>query len=126
MIPKACPRLAPGWKPVSEEIMLESESAGHHRERTIDRAQHAVELMPTAHDETSRRDHAVDALAACKLWILLDAVDRNFGAAAKDGEHRAILQKIDRIIAPLTSRDLAAIETKQAIKLTPIECHLLG
>jgi hypothetical protein len=106
--------------------MLKSKLASHYRERTIDRAQDAIELMPTAHDETSRGDHAVNALAACKPWIFLDAVDRNFGAAPKDGENRAILQKIDRIIAPLTSRDLTAVETQQAIKLTPIEGHLLG
>jgi hypothetical protein len=127
MIPKKpAPGLPRGESWFSEKIMLESKSAGHYRERTIDRAQDAIELMPTAHDETSCGDHAVNALAACKLWILLDAVDRNFGAAAKDGENRAILQKIDRVIAPLTSGDLAAIETQQAIKLAPIEGHLLG
>jgi hypothetical protein len=65
-------------------------------------------------------------LAALKLWILLNAVDRNFGAAAKDGEDRAILQEIDRIVTPLASCDLAAIQTKQSIKLSPIERHLLG
>src|SRR5262249_40884002 len=87
--------------------------------------QHTIELVPTANDETGRRNHAVGALAARQLGILFDAVDGNFGASAKNGKDRTILQEIDCIVAPLTSCDLTAIETKQSIKLSPIERHLL-
>src|SRR5262245_18856210 len=118
------PDAASAWPGCGQRAGLSS--ARHDRKRTIDRTQDAVELMPAAHDEAGGGDHTVDALAACELWILLDAVDRNFGAAAKDREHRAILQKINCIVAPLTSCDLAAIKTKQAIELPPIERHLLG
>src|SRR5262249_58976914 len=100
--------------------------ARHHGERTVDRAQHAVELVTTAHDEAGRGDDAVGALAARQPRALLNPVDRNLGAAAKHGEDGAILEKVDRIVAPLAGCDLAAVEAEKPIKLAPVERYALG
>src|SRR5262245_13821122 len=98
-------------------------SAGHHAQRFVDRAQHAVELVSAAHDETGRRDDAVGALPTRQFRALLDAVDRNLAGASKHGKHRAVLEEIDGVVAPFTGGDLAAVETEDAVELAPVEGH---
>jgi len=85
--------------------------------------QHAIELMPAPHDQTGGGDDAVGALPARELRTFLDAVDWNFRCAAKDGEHRAVLEKIDGVIPPFTGRDLAAVEAENTVELAPVERH---
>src|SRR5207244_1067542 len=87
------------------------------------RAQHAVEFMAAAYDQTGRGDHAIGALTARQARTLFDAVDRDFAGTAKNGKHRAVSEEIDGIIAPLAGGDLAAIEAENAVELTPVERH---
>jgi len=98
-------------------------SARDHAERAIDGSQHTLKLVTAPHDQSGRRDHAVDALTTRQSWILFDSIDRHFRAAAEDGEHRAVLEEVDRVIAPLTGGDLAAIEGEETVELAPIEGH---
>ena len=89
-------------------------------------AQHAIELVAAAHDQAGRRNHAVGALAARQPRIFLDAVDRDFRGAAEHREHRAVLEKIDGVIAPFAGGDHAAVEAENAVELAPVEGHLTG
>src|SRR5215467_15185228 len=82
--------------------------------------------MAAPHDQAGGRDDAVGALAARQAGALLDAVDRDFGAAAEDGKDRTVLQEVDRVVAPFTGGNLAAVEAEQAIELTPVEGHSVG
>src|SRR5262245_32383804 len=100
--------------------------SGHHAERLVDRVQHALELVATAHDQAGGRDHAVGTLPARQPGMLLDTVDRNFGGAAEHREHRAVPQKIDGVVAPFAGGDLAAIEAENAVELAPVESHAAG
>src|SRR4029077_10726271 len=77
-------------------------------------------------DQSGRRDHAVGALAARQPRILLDAIERHFGGAAEDGIHRAVLEKINRVIAPLAGCDHAAVEAENAVEFAPAEGNLPG
>ena len=93
---------------------------------TVDRAQHAVELVAAAHDQAGRRDHAIGALAARQLGIFFDAVDRDFRGAAEHREHRAVFQEVDGVIAPFAGGDLAAIEIENAVELAAAEGDLVA
>ena len=93
-------------------------------ESLVEHAQHAVEFVAAPHDQAGRRDHAVGALAARQPRIFLDAVDRDFGAAAEHREHRAVLEEIDGVVAPFSGGDHAAIKAEDAVELAPVEGHL--
>src|SRR5712691_2485465 len=95
----------------------------HAERRLVERAQHAVELVAAAHDQAGRRDHAIGALPARELGMFFDAVDGNFGGAAEHREHRAVLQEIDRVIAPLAGGNHAAIKVQDTIELAAVEGH---
>ena len=94
------------------------------RQRLVEHAQHAVEFVAAAQDQAGRRDHAVGALLARQLRIFLDAVDRHFGGAAEHRKHRAVFQKVDRVIAPLAGGDHAAIEIENAVEFAAVEGDL--
>src|SRR6516225_5878336 len=72
----------------------------------------------------SRRHHAVGALTAGAARTLLDAVDREFAGAAKNGKHRAVFEEIDSVVAPLAGGDLAAVETENPVEFAPTEGDL--
>ena len=93
--------------------------------RRIQHAQDAVEFVAAAHDVAGRGDHAIGALAAREFGMFLDPVDRKFGGAPENGKHRAVLQEINRVIAPLAVGDLASIETQDAIEFAPFEGDLI-
>src|SRR5581483_7524273 len=101
-------------------------SARHQPQRTVERAEHAVQFVAAAQDVSGRRDHAVGALPALQPRILLDAIERHFGGVAENRKHRAVFEEIDGVIAPLAGGDFAPIETENAIELAPGECHLAG
>jgi hypothetical protein len=92
----------------------------------VERAQHALELAAAAQDQAGRGNHAVGALTALEPRIFLDAVDRDLAGMTKHRKHRAVVEEINCVIAPLAGRDLAAIETKNAIKFAPAEGNLAG
>src|SRR4051794_4594614 len=89
----------------------------HYAQRLVDRAQHRIELVATAHDQPGGRDHAEGALAARQLRVLLDTVKRGFRGAAEYRKYRTVFQKIDGVIAPFAGRDLAAIKVENALEL---------
>src|SRR5262249_50719710 len=99
------------------------QSERHDVERAIDRPQHGVKLVATAHDETGRGDHAVGALSTRELRTFLDAVDGNFRGAAEHGKYRAVLQEIDRVITPFAGGNFATIEAENVVELAPVEGH---
>src|SRR5262245_28490356 len=80
--------------------------------------------MAAAQDVPGCRDDAVGALPARQAGILFDPVNRKFGGAAEDRKDGAIFEEIDGVIAPFTGRNLAAVETENAIKLAAVERHL--
>src|SRR5688572_23450999 len=82
--------------------------------------------MPALDDQPRRRDHAIGALLAREPRIFFDAVERHFGGAAENGKHRAVFQKINRIIAPLAGCDHAAIEAENTVEFAPAEGDLPG
>src|SRR3954470_7330497 len=96
-----------------------------HAQRFVDGAQHAVELMPAAHDQPGGGDHAIDALASREPGILLDAVDRHLRGAPEYRKDRAVLEKIDRVVAPFAGGDHAAIEIEDAVEFFATEGHLI-
>src|SRR5262249_51879563 len=99
------------------------QSGRHDAERPIDRPQHGVKLVAAAHDQTGRGDDAVGALPARELWTFLDTVNWNFRSAAEHGKYRAVLQEIDRVIAPFAGGNFATIEAENAVELAPVEGH---
>src|SRR3954463_9627064 len=99
------------------------ECALHHRQLAIDDQQHAVELMAAAQDQAAGRDHAVDALLARQPRIFFDAVDRHFGGAAEYRKHRAVLEKIDGVVAPLAVGHHASVQIENAIEFETVECY---
>ena len=88
-------------------------STRHHAERTIERAEHAVELMAAAHDMASGRNHAIGALAAAEFRVLLDPVNRHLRGPAEHRKHGAIFEEIDCVITPFAGGDFAAVETAE-------------
>ena len=70
--------------------------AGHDAHRFVDRTQNRIKLVPSAHHKPRGRDHAVCALAARELRTLLDAIDRGFRSAAKNGTHGPVPQRVGR------------------------------
>jgi hypothetical protein len=93
-------------------------------QRAVEGAEHTLELLAAAHDVTRCGDHAVSTLSAPKPWVLLDPINREFAGAAENRKYRAIFEEIDGVITPFAGSDLAAIETENAIKLTPAEGNL--
>src|ERR1043166_8065344 len=89
-------------------------SIRHQPHRLVEHAEHAVELMAALEDEPGRRNDAVDALAARETRIFFDAVNGDFRGAAEYREHGAVLEEVDRVIAPFPGRDLAAVESEDA------------
>src|SRR4051794_26125696 len=79
--------------------------------------------MAAAQDQAGGGDHAVGALLARQPRILLDAVDRHFGSAAEDREHRAVFQEIDRVVTPFAVGDHASIEIEDTIEFETVECY---
>src|SRR3984957_10314366 len=79
--------------------------------------------MAAAQDQPGRRDHAIEALLTREPRIFFDAIDRHFGSAAEYREHRAILQKVDGVVAPLAIGDHAPVQIQNAIKFETIECY---
>src|ERR687897_2086463 len=77
--------------------------------------------MAAAQDQPGGGDHAIGALSAGEARVLLDAVERDFGGAAKYRKHRAVFQKIDGVIAPLAGSDHAAIEAQDAVEFAAVE-----
>src|SRR5437016_6444250 len=98
----------------------------HQLQRFIHGTQHAIELMSALDDQTCRRNHAVGTLPARQPRIFLDAIERHFGGATEDGKHRAVFEKINRVIAPLSGCDHAAIEAENAVELAAAEGDLAG
>ena len=89
-------------------------------------AQHAIELVAAPDDQPGGGHHAVGALAARQAGIFLDAVDRHFRGAAEHREHGAVLEEVDRVIAPLAGGDHAAVEAEDAVEFAPVEGHLVA
>src|SRR5260221_316167 len=79
--------------------------------------------MAAAQDQPACRDHAVDALLAREPRIFFNAIDRNFVSAAEHREHRAVSQKVDRIVAPLAVGDHAPIQIQDAIEFETTKRH---
>src|SRR5215207_10054582 len=82
--------------------------------------------MTAAQDEPGRRDHAVRALLAGKPRIFLDAIERDFGSAAENRKHRAVLQEVDGVIAPFAVGDHAAVEIENAVEFEAVERDTIG
>src|SRR5215472_13170859 len=100
--------------------------ARHEPERTIDRPQHPVKLMPTPHDQPCRGNHAVDPLPQGERRIFLNAVYRHLRGPAKYRKHRPVPQEVDGVVSPLAFCDLASIKTDYAAEFAPIEGDLSG
>src|SRR4051794_7409682 len=100
----------------------------NQRQLAVDHEQHPLEFMAAAQDQAGRRDHAVHALLAGEPRIFLDPVDRDFGGATENGEHRAFPQEIDGVVAPFAIGDHAAIQIEDAVEFETVECDtvLLG
>src|SRR5690606_30898284 len=81
--------------------------------------------MSAVHDEPGGRNDAEGALAARQPGSFLNAVERHFRAAAKDGEHGAIPEKLDGVVAPLAGGYLAAVKIENAIEFTAAEGDLV-
>ncbi len=105
-------------------LLASGEPTGDDAERAVERAEHAVELLAAAQDMAGGRNHAIGALPAAEFWIFLDAVDRHFRGAAENRKHRAVLEEIDGVIAPLAGGDFAAVEPQNAVELAPAEGYL--
>src|SRR4029077_222088 len=88
------------------------------------RSQHTIKLVATPHDQAGCRNHAIGALAARQLRIFFDAIERHFRGAAEHRENRAVFEKVDGVISPLASCDLAPIQIENAIELAAAESHL--
>src|SRR5262249_36495285 len=101
-------------------------SAGDEAKRRIEHAQHPLELVAALENQPGRRDDTVGALAARQPRAFLDAVDRNFARAAENREHRAVFEKIDRVIPPFPRGDLAPVKPKDAVELAAFEGYLRG
>ena len=99
---------------------------GDEARRLVERAQHALELVAAADDQAGRRHHAVGALAARELGIFFNAVDRHFRGSPEHREHGAILEEVDRVIAPLAGGHHAAVEGEDAVQFAPVEGHLMA
>jgi len=52
----------------------------------------------------------IRTLAARKLWIFLDSVDRHFAGAAEHRKYGAIFQEVDCVVTPLAGSDFAPIQ----------------
>src|SRR6185312_447044 len=107
-----CDRAARGELALSDQCQL-----------AIDDKQNAIELVAAPENKAGRRDHTIGALLARQPRIFLDAVNRNFGRAAEDREHRPVLEEVDGVVAPFTIRDHAPVEVENAIELETIERH---
>src|SRR6185437_9864285 len=104
-----------------------SEPSSHHQlQRTVERAEHPIQFLAAPYDVSGGRNDAIGALAARQLGIFLDAVDRHFTGAAEHGENRSVFEEVDGVIAPLPSRDFAAIEPQEPIELAAAERHSVG
>ena len=66
-------------------------------------------------------DHGIGALTSCKRRILDDSVEGNFGRAPEYGEHRAVLQELDRIVAPFAGGDHTPVKMQDSVELAPLE-----
>src|SRR5216684_978898 len=95
----------------------------NHRQLAVDYQQHAIEFVAAAQDQPARRDHAVDPLLAREPRIFFDAIDGYFGGAAEYREHRAVLEKVDGVVAPLAIGDHAPVQIQNTIEFETIERH---
>src|SRR5207249_11134007 len=125
----------PGWgaansESVSQAHVLFPDFASLHpsyearllqRQIAIDRQQHTFEFVAAPQDQAGRRDHAVHALLARQPRIFLDAVDRDLGGAAEYRKHRAVFQKVDRVVAPFAIGDHAPIQIEDTVEFETIE-----
>ncbi len=73
--------------------------------------------MAAFQDEPTRRDDTVGALLARQLRTLLDAVERIFGGSPEDGEGGSLAPHLERVVAPLSGRDLARVDRENGVEL---------
>src|ERR1700684_3700724 len=95
-------------------------------ERTIERAEHAVEFVAAPQDMAGGRNDAIGALPAAETGVFLDAVDRHFRSAAENRKHRAIFEEIDGVITPLAGGDFASVEPQDAVQFASAKGYLSG
>ena len=79
------------------------------------------EIVTAPENEPAGRDHRIRSLFVAELGVLFDPVERRFGRAAKDREHRAARHEIDGVIAPFPFCDLSAVEVENHHEFKAIE-----
>src|SRR5437016_710238 len=79
--------------------------------------------MAAAHDQASRRNHAIGALAARQSRAFLDAIDWDFRGSAEHREHGPVSQEVDGVVTPFAGSNLAAVEIEKAVELVPVKGH---
>ena len=86
-------------------------------EPVFEHAQDALQIVAAFHDQAAGGDDAVGALLARQAHVLFDTIERVLARFAIDGEDRLVAQEIDRVIAPNSRGDLAAVEIEDGGKL---------
>src|SRR5665213_1650600 len=90
----------------------------------VEDLQHLRQVGTALENHPARRDHAILALAGPQPGAFLDTEQGIFGGAAKDREHRPLVQEIQRIVAPFAGSDHAAIDGQDAIEFGTVESNL--
>src|SRR5690606_25021759 len=104
-----------GWK-----RRLEA-SAFDELEALVENPQHALQFVAALHDQPACGDDRIGALLLRQLRVLLDAEKRHLACPAKDGEHGAVAQMVDGIVAPRAGGDHAAIDVQDFAEFMPVE-----
>lgn len=92
----------------------------------FDRRQHRAELMAALHHLAVFGDQRPHSLAVAQIGAFLDPEFGALGGATECGEHRGGMAELDRVIAPMSRRDHAAVEIEDPGELEPFEADLAG
>ena len=97
----------------------------HDFKRLFEDFEDLRQFMTALQDVAAGGDNLVHALFARQCRVLLHIEHRHFTGAPEDRKHSAVLQMIDRIIAPFSSCHLETVDSQNGFQLSPIERDLL-
>src|SRR3954466_9377925 len=90
------------------------------QELLVEHPQHLREVVAAFEDLVAGGDHRILDLAGAQGGTFLYPVKRHLAGAAVNREHRRVVEKIKRVVAPLAGRNHAAVYREYLVKFTAI------
>ena len=82
------------------------------------------QILAALEDEAALRHHRIEALLPRQRGVFHNAVERLLARPPEDRKRRLVASKIQRVVAPFTGGDLAAIDIENGIKFPAVEGNL--